>query len=127
MLFRSMFDEVVRKPFSATELLEKIGELVGVEYVRHDDAPLLDGDGATPGVAASLVSEDLSVLPADWLREFSRALRRGRSAPLLDAIERIRPDHVDLARGLTELVRIHAYDRLMALTELTREGSSHGD
>jgi hypothetical protein len=67
------------------------------------------------------------IKPAKWLGAFSRALRRGRSAPLLDAIERIRPDHAGLAQALTELVRIHAYDRLMALTDRTTEEASHGD
>ena len=122
-----MFDEMVHKPFLAGELLEKIGRLVGVEYVRHDGGASRDGDGDTPDAAAALEPEDLSALPAEWLGAFSQALRRGHAAPLLDAIEQIRPDHAGVAQALTELVRIHAYDHLMVLTGRTSEECAHGE
>jgi hypothetical protein len=41
-------------------------------------------------------------------------------------IGEIRPDHPLLARALTELVRTHGYDKLMALTRTVLEEASHG-
>jgi hypothetical protein len=75
---------------------------------------------------AALTPADLSVLSADWLNEFYRALRKGHSGQLLGLIDQIRPDHADLARALGELVRIHQFDKLIAVTEGTLKENSNG-
>jgi hypothetical protein len=51
----------------------------------------------------------------EWLKEFFQILRKGRSAELIDRIERISRDHADLAGKLAELVRAHRFDRLIPL------------
>jgi hypothetical protein len=81
----------------------------------------LERDPVTPG--------DLSLLPVELLREFSRMLRRGRSVQLIELIERFPPDQADLARTLGELVRIHQFDKLLALAEgaLKENSNSKGD
>jgi signal transduction histidine kinase/FixJ family two-component response regulator len=71
---------------------------------------------------AALTPADLSVLPADWLKEFYQTMEKGRSAQLLNLIEQIRPEHADLARALAEMVRIHQYDQLIPLTQEALKG-----
>ena len=58
---------------------------------------------------------DLSVLPADWLKEFFETMKKGRSKQLLNMIEQIPPEHADLAGKLVELVRVHQFERLISL------------
>ena len=62
-----------------------------------------------------ITSADLAVLPAEWLKEFFQTLKKGRSAEMIDLIDRISPDHADLAGSLAELVRFHHFDRLIPL------------
>ena len=119
------FDDLVRKPFEITELLEKIGKRLGVQY-RYETPNQPGGrQDAGRGVAA-LTPTVLEGLPMKWLEEFSRALRKGRPAPLLALIDQISPDHADLARTLAEMVRTHAFDRLIAAADGALEGVSHG-
>ena len=118
------FDDVIYKPFDAAELLDKIGRQLGVHYAPE---PSCASVGGGPGRdAAAVTPADLVALPAGWVEEFSKALRRGRSAELLRLIDQVRPAHADLAEALAGLVRIHEYDTLMAVTEETRKEAPHG-
>jgi hypothetical protein len=69
---------------------------------------------------------NLSVLSAKWLREFCGMVRRGRSAQLLALIDRLPPEGGAVDRALAELVRVHAFDERMAVTEEAFKDGSHG-
>jgi len=118
------FDDVVYKPFSASELLEKIGRQLGARYVPHPSGACV-GERVARG-AAAVVPADMAVLPAERIEELSRALRRGQPAELLTLIDRIRPAHADLAGALARLVRIREFHTLLAVTEGARKEASHG-
>jgi len=120
-----VFDGLVYKPFRETEIFDILEKHLGVQFVCHPSVrPAADVE--TTGDTAALTPADLSVLSAEWLNEFFRALRKGHSAQLLGLIDQIRPDHADLARALGELVRIHQFDRLIAVTEGTLKENSNG-
>jgi signal transduction histidine kinase/CheY-like chemotaxis protein len=121
----SVFDDVARKPFEAANLLEKIGAALGVEYVYRTSGSSA-GNGDENRDAPALKPVDLAVLSAEWLAEFSRTLRRGWSNQLLALVDQIPPEHGELARALADLVRIHAYDKLIAVTKGALEEPSHG-
>jgi signal transduction histidine kinase/CheY-like chemotaxis protein len=120
----SVFDDVARKPFEAANLLEKIGAALGVEYICQASGSSA-GNGDENRDALALKPVDLAVLSAEWLEEFSRTLRRGWSTQLLELVDQIPPEHGELARALAGLVRIHAYDKLIAVTKEALEERSH--
>jgi hypothetical protein len=103
----------VYKPFRETEIFGKIQKHLGVQFLYQTPA----GSAATDGGAekAALTPAGLAVLPLEWLSKFSQALRKGRSAELMDLIDRLSRDHADLAGNLAELVRVHRFDRLIPL------------
>jgi signal transduction histidine kinase/DNA-binding response OmpR family regulator len=120
----SVFDDVARKPFEAAKLFEKIGAALGVEYVYQTSGSSA-GNGDENRDALALKPRDLAVLSAEWLEEFSRTLRGGWSTQLLKLVDQIPPEHGELARALADLVRIHAYDKLIAVTKGALEEPSY--
>jgi CheY-like chemotaxis protein len=118
------FDDLVYKPFDATELLDKIGKQLGARYVSSPAGTAAKKRGA-PG-AAAVTPANMAGLPAEWIEEFSKALRRGRPLELFRLIDRNRPAHADLAGALARLVRIHELETLLAVTEGARKEASHG-
>jgi hypothetical protein len=62
----------------------------------------------------------------EWLREFFRMLRRGRSSQLLELIGRISPEHADLAETLAEMVHVYRFHDLMVATEGALQETSSG-
>ncbi len=51
---------------------------------------------------------------------------KGRSRQLLEQIDQIRSEHADLARALTELIRVHQFDKLISLTQEALKGNANG-
>ena len=110
-----VFDDWVYKPFRETEVFDKIEKHLGVQFVSQPSvSSAVKADNSRD--KAALSPADLSVLPADWLKEFFQTMEKGRSAQLLNLIDQIRPEHADLARALAEMVRIHQYEKLIPLT-----------
>jgi CheY-like chemotaxis protein len=109
-----VFDDWVYKPFRETEIFDKLEKHLGVQFVYQPSVGSAAEADKGPE-KAPLTPADLAVLPLEWLKEFSQTLRRGHSAELIDLIGRISRDHADLAGNLTELVRVHQFDRLIPL------------
>jgi hypothetical protein len=115
----------VYKPFRETEVFDKIEKHLGVQFIyRFSVSSTVKPDHAPD--KAALTAADLSILPAGWLREFFQTMKKGRSKQLIDQIERIRPEHADLARALTELVRVRQFDTLISLTQEALAGNANG-
>jgi PAS domain S-box-containing protein len=120
-----VFDDWVYKPFQEKEIFDKIEKHLGVQFVyRPSDSSTVKPDNTRD--EAALTPADLSILPADWLREFFRTMKKGRSKQLMDQIDRIRPDHADLAQALAELVRVHQFDKLIPLTQEALKENANG-
>ena len=66
----------------------------------------------------------METLPAQWLFDFGQAVIMGDGEPVLALIDRIRPDHSELAESLAKLVKEFRYDKLIALTEGTQKGET---
>jgi signal transduction histidine kinase/DNA-binding NarL/FixJ family response regulator len=119
-----VFDDWVYKPYRETEIFAKLEKHLGVQFVYRP--PLGSAAEADKGWEKdALTPADLAVLPVEWLQKFFQALRRGGSEELLNLIDRIRSEHADLARALTELVHIYRFDKLIAVTgEVLKENSN---
>ena len=120
-----VFDDFVRKPIQAAEIFAKIEKHLGVQFLSQPS--ILSAGQASPAQGkAALTAAALSVLPSDWLHEFSQIAQRGRSRNLLGLIDQIRSDHPDLADGLAEMVQVHRFDRLILLAEGALKGKTGG-
>jgi PAS domain S-box-containing protein len=109
-----VFDDWVYKPFREEEIFAKLENHLGVRFVSQA-AALPGGKADDREDRAALTPADLANLPADWLEEFSRMLKSGRSKQLLTLIDRIPPEQAKARRALGELVRIHQFEKLFAL------------
>jgi PAS domain S-box-containing protein len=120
-----LFDDWVYKPYRETEIFEMLEKHLGAQFIyRPSAASAAEADTGPERDAATVA--DLSRLAAGWLEAFSQGLRRGRSAQLLSMIDQIPPSHAALARTLTEWVRVHRFDKLMAATEVALKEISNG-
>jgi PAS domain S-box-containing protein len=118
-----VFDDLVYKPYRETDIFDKLEKHLGVQFVYQ---PSVESDGADKDREKKVVPTDLAVLPVEWLREFFQVLRRGRSAQLINLINRISPEHTDLAETLAELVRAYRFDHLIVATEGALKEASNG-
>jgi CheY-like chemotaxis protein len=120
-----VFDDWVYKPFREKEIFDKIEKHLRVRFV-YRSAASPEVRGGAPGSGAEFTSAELSVLPAEWLREFFRMLQKGWPARLIDLIGRIPPENADVAGVLAEWVRGHQFDRLISLTREALKEKDHG-
>jgi CheY-like chemotaxis protein len=120
-----VFDGLVYKPFRETEIFDMLEKHLGVQFVYQPSVrSAVDVEDARD--TAALTQADLPILSADWLNEFYRALRKGHSGQLLGLIDQIRPEHDELGGTLAGLVRIHRFDKLIAVTEGALKENSNG-
>jgi len=120
-----VFDSWVYKPFRETEIFDMLEKHLGVQFVYQPSMVSPIEADKIQGKAA-LTPADLSILSADWLNEFYRALRKGHSTQLLNLIDQIRPEHGELGGTLAGLVRIHRFDKLIAVTEGALKENANG-
>ena len=108
------FRGFIMKPFTVREGAELVRRVLDQKDPSNLGISKVKSDNTQD--KAALSPSDLSVLPADWLKEFFQTMEKGRSTQLLNLIDQIRPEHADLARALAEMVRIHQYEKLIPLT-----------
>jgi PAS domain S-box-containing protein len=120
-----VFDDWVYKPFREEEIFAKLENHLGVRFVSQA-AALPGGKADDREDLAALTPADLAKLPADWLEEFSRMLKSGRSKQLLSLIDRIPPEHAKERRALGDLVRVHQFEKLFALIHGTPREKENG-
>jgi CheY-like chemotaxis protein len=122
---RAAFDDWVYKPFRETEIFDKLEKHLGVQFVYRSPLPAAVPQEETRNMAAA-TPVDFSVLPPDWLREFSQMVKKERSNQLLKMIDQIRPDHSDLAHRLAEFVLNYQYDKLIPLIQEALNENGNG-
>ncbi len=120
-----VFDDWVYKPFREEELFARLEKHLGAQFVYRQAAGSPAGAGKAPEKAV-LTPSDLAFLPAEWLEEFSRTLKSGRSKKLLTLIDQIQPDYAKTGQALGDLVRIHQFEKLFALVQGAHKGKENG-
>jgi hypothetical protein len=73
---------------------------------------------STPTLLKSLTTEDLSVMPTDWVVELHRAALCVDDNRILELIEEIPETEANLANTLTDLVDNFRIDIIIDLTQL---------
>ncbi|MGB3557789.1 MAG: response regulator, partial [Geitlerinemataceae cyanobacterium] len=108
-------DDFVRKPFREAELLDKISQYLGVEYLYAEDVP--DQASTAGEEPKTLEASALQVMPAEWIERVHFAASQCSDLLIFESIAQIPPENTALIQGLTELVENFQFDRVMELTQ----------
>jgi len=114
-------DDLVRKPFRESDVLEVTARHLGIEYLYQQLPRDLEGQGDLQLVVA-LTPDDLCDLPDTWVNDLSQAARRGRAGQVLALIEGIERERPQVARVLRALVRESRFLDIVAAAEGSRDG-----
>ena len=107
-------DDLVRKPFRAQIIFEKMAEHLGVRYrYQTEAAPTLP----VPAIAQPLAPDDLAPMPPDWLMQFHQAALEVDAEQLHQLIRQIPAKHHHLVEPLSTLTQNFCFDELIALTQ----------
>lgn len=120
-----VFDDWVYKPFREEVIFAKLEKHLGVTFLYQPAG----SPAAKPEAREDrevLTPAEVSKLPADWLEEFSRKLKTGRSKQLFTLISQIHPAQENIARLLRDLVHTHEFERLIPLFEKARKEKANG-
>ncbi|NJP09923.1 MAG: response regulator [Leptolyngbyaceae cyanobacterium RU_5_1] len=114
-------DDFVRKPFHKEEILEKMAEHLGVQYLYEDSdlSPAISRQPKQQTDGYLLDSNSLRSMPPAWIKQLHQAAAEGSDSLVLKLIEQIPVSQSSLAQSLTELVDNFRFDQIMVLTQLT--------
>ena len=110
-------DDFVRKPFREQVIFVKMAEYLGVQYAYEQNTNSQGLQKQTSrGDRKNLTSDDLAVMPADWVTQLNQAALEVDADQILQLIEEIPATHLDLADGLTDLVSRFGFDEILELS-----------
>jgi PAS domain S-box-containing protein len=107
-------DDFVRKPFREQELLEKLAEHLGVQYVYE---PIVTAISPKPEVNLAQLQQELQAMSELWRQQITLAATQVDAELLFELINQIPPEHDLLTLALTNLVNNYRFDRIIALTQ----------
>jgi len=113
-------DDFVSKPFRETELLEKIGCLLGVKYVYAEAVSV----AAKPEALEALTSESLAGLPGELVHQIREATINADLDRMLELIQQGATHDARAANGLRSLAERFDYQKLLDL--LPTGGTTNG-
>ncbi len=116
MILSAGCDDLICKPFREEVLFEKIAHHLNLRYI-YEEENLSISDSA-PRPVQSLTTEDLSVMPADWVVDLYRAALCVDDNRILGLIAKIPETEANLANALTDLVDNFRIDIIIDLTQL---------
>lgn len=107
------YHNVLYRPLQAEELFAKLAEHLGVHclYGAFEPFPL------APSLVPEVVSADLTVMSVEWIAKLHHAARGCSDRQVLQLIEQIPLIHLQLAKGLEELVYNFRFEELVKLTQ----------
>jgi len=113
-------DDFVSKPFRETELIEKIGRLLGVKYIYAEAVAV----AAKPEALEALTSESLAGLPGELVRQIRESTITADLDRMLELIQQAATHDARAANGLRSLAERFDYQTLLDL--LPTGGTTNG-
>ncbi|WP_434475128.1 ATP-binding protein [Limnospira sp. PMC 289.06] len=117
-------NDLLRKPFQRGELLSKLSQYLGVQYIYNTQPEMSvnlnssqDHDQTEP---SQLNLEQIREMPEYWLDQVYSAAAQGSDLLLLDLIEEIPTQYSNLANTITEWVGSFQFDKVLELVEQTK-------
>ncbi|MFE4107277.1 response regulator [Almyronema epifaneia] len=107
-------DDFVRKPFSETQIFDRLSQHLGVAYTY---AEATCPNPTPPSAAKPLAPGDLAKQPAEWIAQLNLAARGAEDELIWQLLDQIPPADAPLADALAELVNNFRLDRIVHLTE----------
>ncbi|MGL6341575.1 MAG: ATP-binding protein [Waterburya sp.] len=107
-------DDFMRKPFYETELLEKIGKYLNVNYLYEEQVESLT-TAQLP--LAELTPENLTVMSLEWRSQLYAAAAKVDNQEILQLLAEIPDEYESLAKGLENLVEQFRCDKIIDLTK----------
>jgi signal transduction histidine kinase len=114
-------DDFVRKPFREQIIFEKMAQFLGVRYIYEQEQPQLSITESAEAVSETSVSEALTVMPTEWIKELYHAALCIDNEQIFRLISQIPPTHDSLAQVLGDLVNQFRCDRIIDLIEAVGE------
>ena len=109
-------DDLVSKPFSEQVIFEKMAQQLGVRYLYQEQyPPAVPHSTAHQGI--SLISQDLKVMPAQWLAALHQAAIEVDGELIFQLIEQIPEANHILVQGLATLTRNYGFDEIIELIQ----------
>ena len=109
-------NDLICKPFREEVLFEKIAHHLNLRYIYEEENS--STSACAPTLLKSLTTEDLSVMPTDWVVDLYRAALCVDDNRILGLIEQIPETEANLANALTDLVDNFRIDIIIDLTQL---------
>ena len=109
-------NDLICKPFREEVLFEKIAHHLNLRYLYEEENSSTSGSAPKP--LKSLTTEDLSVMPIDWVIDLYQAALCVDDSRILGLIEQIPENEANLASALTDLVDNFRIDIIIDLTQL---------
>ena len=110
-------DDYVRKPFRQEELLTKIEEHLGVDFLYQNP-----DDSSFPVTlnlsAAQLQPEDLKIMPVEWIKQLYQAATQVDGELILDLLQEIPDSNINLQQNITDLVKQFRFDLILKLSNM---------
>jgi CheY-like chemotaxis protein len=118
-------NDILRKPFKANSLLDKMAQYLGVRYIYDTDRP---DPIISVNLTQDLTPEALQKMPQDWLKQLHQAALTGDDAWVSELITQIPASESGLIQTLTALVDEFRLDIINDVTEplMGDESDEHG-
>lgn len=109
-------NDLICKPFREEVLFEKIAHYLNLRYIYEEENS--STSFCAPTVLKSLTTEDLSVMPTDWVVDLYEAALCVDDNRIINLIEQIPETEANLANALTDLVDNFRIDIIIDLTQV---------
>ncbi len=118
-------DDFMHKPYRAENLLAKISEHLGVQFIyeEKDEISIRKGKQQNssrilnPTIQEGLSPTSLQVMPITWVAQLHHAAAQGSDLLLYQLIEQIPKENAPLTFALTDLVDNFRFDQVMELAQ----------
>jgi len=104
--------DFIAKPFHESDLFAAIRQHLGVSFI-YDELE----ETPAPTETVALTSDDLAMLPTDWLASLHQATLEGDFEQMLSLINKIQDQDKTLAKTLINLAHDFQFERLLDITE----------
>jgi PAS domain S-box-containing protein len=107
-------DDFIRKPFREEELFEKMAKYLGVRYRYESIVSTIAPEATSADLTAGLLL--LEQMPAQWRSQLHQAATQVDAEQIVLLIDRLPPEHSNLALAIADLMHRYRFDRLVELT-----------
>ncbi len=117
-ILSSGFDDFMRKPFRISDLLGRLAKHLSVIYTYQETNILCSNSSTFPAnsTRVKLTSEDLEIMPEEWLNQISKAALTADYIVIQNLIRDIEEEYQEIAAELNSWLQEFRMDKISDLT-----------